>query len=39
MNLDISTWLTWEFLPKIMTAIALLGTVKLVKLIILNRGD
>lgn len=37
--LDISIWLEWDFLPYIMTAIALLGTVKLIKLMIFNRGD
>ena len=37
--LDISIWTGWEFLPYIMTAIALLGTIKLVKLLALNKGD
>lgn len=37
--LNINQWLEWEFLPYIMTAIALLGTMKLIKLMILNRGD
>lgn len=37
--LDISIWLEWEFLPYIMTSIAILGTMKLIKLLVLNRGD
>lgn len=37
--LDISIWLEWEFLPYLMTAIAILGTMKLIKLLIMNRGD
>lgn len=39
MNLDIETWLQWEFLPYIIASIGFLGTVKLVKLIVLNKGD
>lgn len=37
--LDISLWEEWEFLPYIMSAIGLLGTMKLIKLLILKKGD